>query len=150
MPLEKNADMLIADHVRKDAPAGSYSWKFIEDSVKHGIAQLKDRYAIGPDPTKPRPVASAGPTRGGRTEFTAEDDAMLVKWVLSHNQHRTGNIIYQQLEKEVSQPAHANLVSLSAMFMLLTVQRIQGTHGSRGKIDGERNCSITLRHSSYT
>lgn len=102
VPLEKNADILIADHARKDAPPGSYSWKLIEDSVKHGVAQLKDRYAIGPDPVKPRPVASGGPSRSGRTEFTAEDDASLVRWVLSYNKHRTGNIIYQQLEQEVS------------------------------------------------
>jgi hypothetical protein len=104
VPLEKQADMRIADHARKDAPAGSYSWKFIDDSLKHGIAQIKDRYAIGPDPhqARPRPVASAGPTRSGRVDFTPEDDAVLVKWVLSHNQHRTGNIIYQELENEVS------------------------------------------------
>lgn len=94
--------MLIADHLRKDVPRGAYSWKFIEDSVKEGIAQLKDRYAIGLDSTQARPVASGYPVRPGRTEYTREDDAILAKWVLTREEKRGGNNLYQGLEKIVS------------------------------------------------
>ncbi|KAI9151792.1 Telomeric repeat-binding factor 2-interacting protein [Paramyrothecium foliicola] len=99
VPLEKNAEMLIADCGRpKNAPVGSYSWKFIEDSVKNGIAQLHDRYRIGPDPDLPRPAASGGVTKTTRTAFTSADDAAIVQWVLSHPVDRTGNKIFQEFE----------------------------------------------------
>jgi hypothetical protein len=101
VPLEKHADMLIADDARKDAPPGSYSWKFIQDSAKNGIIQLKDRYEIGRNPKNPRPVASGGVTRSSRVEYTAADDAALVRWVLSHTHNRTGNVIYQEFEQQV-------------------------------------------------
>lgn len=100
--LEKHADMLIADDARKDSPPGSYSWKFIQDSVKNGVVQLKDRYAIGRNIKEPRPVASGGLTRSGRVEFTSADDADLIRYVLSHANNRTGNAIYQEYEIIVS------------------------------------------------
>jgi hypothetical protein len=91
--------MLIADCARpKVAPAGSYSWKFIEESVKNGIVQLKDRYLIGRDPDLPRPAASGGLTKSTRTPFTTADDAAIAKWVLSHSVDRTGNKIFQEFE----------------------------------------------------
>lgn len=93
--------MLIADDARKDVPPGSHSWKFIQDSAKNGIIQLKDRYEIGRSPRDPRPIASGGLTRSGRVGFSAEDDAVLVRYVLSHTHNRTGNIIYQEFEQQV-------------------------------------------------
>lgn len=102
VPLEKDAYMCIADHARKDAPAGSYSWKFINDSLEHGIMQIKDKYRIGPDPDLPRPVGVGGKTKSGRTPFTSAEDAALARWVLSHKVDRTGNKIYQEFEQMVS------------------------------------------------
>ncbi|KAI1064801.1 hypothetical protein LB507_000821 [Fusarium sp. FIESC RH6] len=98
VPLEKHADMLIADHARakKDAPLGSYSWQFIEDSVKNGIIQLKDRYLIGPPPNAPRPVGSGQPTKSTRTPFTREDDARIARWVLEHPTDQKGNEIWKE------------------------------------------------------
>ncbi|CAH0056410.1 unnamed protein product [Clonostachys solani] len=83
VPLERQADMLIADDARKDSPPGSYSWKFIEDSVDKGMVQIKDKYLIGPDPDLPRPAASGSLARGKRVPFTPADDAVFVKWVLA-------------------------------------------------------------------
>lgn len=102
VPLEKQADMLIADHKRKDVPAGSYSWKFIEDSVKNGIIQIKDRYRIGPDPDLPRPAGANHGAKTTRTPFTKDDDANLAKWVLSQGSQHQGNAIYQKYEEIVS------------------------------------------------
>lgn len=102
MPLEKNADMLIADHIRKDVPSGSYSWKYITDSVENGFAQLEDRYLIGPDPSISRPAGTSAPTKTTRTPFTDADDAALAKWVLSQDADYTGgNKLYMALEKAV-------------------------------------------------
>ncbi|KAH7013436.1 TRF2-interacting telomeric protein/Rap1 C terminal domain-containing protein [Ilyonectria destructans] len=99
VPLEKNADILIADHARKDVPAGSYSWKFITESVENGIIQIKDRYRIGRDPDLPRPAGGGvRGTKSTRTPFTIDDDAGLAKWVLAHTVDRTGNKIFQEFE----------------------------------------------------
>ncbi|KAF5025583.1 hypothetical protein F66182_2327 [Fusarium sp. NRRL 66182] len=98
-PLEKQADMLIADHARKDVPPGSYSWKFIDDSVKNGIVQIKDRYLIGRHPDIPRPVGSNLPKKSTRTPYTREDDARLAKWALAHADEVKGNKIWQNYER---------------------------------------------------
>ncbi|KAK2932964.1 hypothetical protein FoTM2_007424 [Fusarium oxysporum f. sp. vasinfectum] len=98
--LEKHADMLIADHLRKkDAPPGSYSWKFIEDSVKNGYIQIKDKYLIGRHPDEPRPVGSNQAKKSTRTKFTAEDDAKLTRWALNHPDEQKGNQIWYEYER---------------------------------------------------
>ncbi len=40
--------MIIADHVRKDCPPGSISWKYIERSVKNGRLEDIEEYRAGP------------------------------------------------------------------------------------------------------
>lgn len=102
VPLEKNADFRIADRARKDAPAGSFSWQLIEDSVKNGAMQVEDKYRIGPDPDVPRRIAAGGVTKVGRTPFTHADDAALAKWVLSRQGSYSGNKIYMEFEPIVS------------------------------------------------
>ena len=99
MPLEKNADMLIADHARKDVPPGSYSWKFIADSISKGMAQRQDKYAIGRPATEPRPAASGGLTKGTRAPFTQAEDAVLTKYILERmrlGESTSGNAIYME------------------------------------------------------
>jgi hypothetical protein len=106
VPLEKDATYMIADHVRKDAPTGSYSWKFITESVRNGILQLPDRYRIGWTPDMQRPAGSSRPTKRTRTDFTAEDDAALAAHVLSFAADRTGNKLYQEFEAMVLETIH--------------------------------------------
>jgi hypothetical protein len=130
--LEKSAKFLIADHARKDAPPGSYSWKFITDSVEHGALQVEDRYRIGPDPNQPRPVGSGGGSkRAGRVPFTHADEAALAKWVLSRPElSRKGNELYMQWEK---------LVCVSKTTVLINADvscRIPGIRGNRGGTAG--------------
>ncbi|OAA63831.1 Homeodomain-related protein [Cordyceps fumosorosea ARSEF 2679] len=99
VPLEKDADYLIADHARKDAPSGAISWKFITESVENGVAQLLDRYRIGHAPAGPREIASNRPIKGGRAPFTAADDAALASFLLAQgNRNLTGNEIYKLFE----------------------------------------------------
>ncbi|KAJ9132148.1 Telomeric repeat-binding factor 2-interacting protein 1 [Pleurostoma richardsiae] len=101
VPLEKQADMLIADHVRKDVPAGSYSWRFITNSVSKGQLEDKEPHQIGHLAASARPVGSSAPSKGTRNPFTSHDDALLTKWVLEHERKGAmakGNTIYQDLE----------------------------------------------------
>lgn len=93
--------MLIADHARKDAPLGSYTWKYIIDSVKAGVVQVEDKYLNGPPPNQPRSVLTGSRARRTRTPFTERDDAILAKHVLQQGIYTAGNKMYQDLEAEV-------------------------------------------------
>ena len=105
MKIDKQADYIIADHVRRDCPAGSVSWKWIEQCVKQGQVLEIDEFLAGPAPKTIREVASGRPTRGGRTPFTAEDDRLLMEWVTRAERQGAsikGNEIYKQLELKVN------------------------------------------------
>ena len=102
--LEKQADIVIADHARKDCPTGSISWKYIEQSAKKGALEDIEDYRAGPVTHTIREVGSSQPTRGGRTPFTAEDDRILMEWVVKAERNGAsvkGNEIYKQLEAKV-------------------------------------------------
>lgn len=98
--------MLIADHLVRPqaAPAGSYSWLWIENSVKNGFLEDKEGYLVGRPAGTSRPVGSAEPTKSTRTPFTAEDDLILTKWVLAaekRGESTKGNVLYEKLAKQV-------------------------------------------------
>lgn len=104
--LEKLADVIIADHARKDAPANSVSWKYIVESVKNG--QLADitAYRIG-GPAGPArsTVGTSAPVKQTRTRFTDEEDRLLVEWVREQPYSR-GNVCYQEFAKRVRSTRH--------------------------------------------
>ena len=79
--LEAQADYIIADHARSDAPSGSLSYRFIEQAVKYGEIPPTSEHQAAPPRGTPRAVASFAPGRTYRTAFTAEDDAALYAWV---------------------------------------------------------------------
>ncbi|EHK48238.1 hypothetical protein TRIATDRAFT_81783 [Trichoderma atroviride IMI 206040] len=95
---EKDADMLIADHARKDVPLGSYSWKYITESVKAGFVQVEDKYLNGPPPGQPRPILAGSRAKKTRTPFSEQDDAILAKHVLQKAIDTAGNKMYMELE----------------------------------------------------
>ena len=105
-PLEQNASILIADHLRRDAPAGSYSYTWIEASIKNSRLEDKEPHRAGPTEGYSRPVASQRPAKtGSRNPYTAEDDRALYEWVKGEEEQgglAKGNEIYKQLEKIVS------------------------------------------------
>lgn len=100
-PFDARADILIADHARKNSPPNSFSWRLITESDKAGRFVDKEPHRIGPPSTAPRSVASGAPTRSFRTPYTAADDALLVAWVSGYEK-KSGNKIYQELESVVS------------------------------------------------
>ncbi|KAH8896026.1 hypothetical protein GQ53DRAFT_36827 [Thozetella sp. PMI_491] len=103
VPLEKQADILVADHARKDVPAGDFvSWLFITESVKHGrLEDLEDR-RIHRSSRGPGPAAS-GTAKGTRVPFSSEDDKLLRLWVArpaSKEAGTSGNIIFKDLAEK--------------------------------------------------
>lgn len=108
MRLEKDADMLITDHIKKGGvhpPPGAYSWKWVEFSVRNNALQDKEDYLIRAPGPSSRPVGSAEPRKLGRTKFTPNDDLHLVKWVQAQaaaNRPTSGNVIFQEFARKVS------------------------------------------------
>ncbi|KAF2098233.1 hypothetical protein NA57DRAFT_77025 [Rhizodiscina lignyota] len=102
--LEKHADILIADHAKFfDAPPGSISYKFIDESIRQGtLADVEaDEFRVGPAKGSSRPAGSARPAKTGRTPFTAEDDRVLWNWIKDYERKGgslLGNEIYKQLD----------------------------------------------------
>ncbi|PMD31138.1 hypothetical protein L207DRAFT_573195 [Hyaloscypha variabilis F] len=99
--LEKQADLIIADHARKDIPPGSISWKFIEQSVAKGVLEDIEDHRAGPPVGTIREVGSVQPAKKGRTPFTAEDDRILMEWCIKAERKGLslkGNDLYKQLE----------------------------------------------------
>ncbi|TKX21287.1 putative TRF2-interacting telomeric protein [Elsinoe australis] len=104
--IEQQADYTIADHLRKDAPYGSLSYKFIEDAVRSGEIPTEDKYRNGTSTSGPSPRAVGGlsqPVKGTRTPFSAEDDQVLYQWVADYGSRGgsvRGNEIYKELERK--------------------------------------------------
>ncbi|KAI0120637.1 TRF2-interacting telomeric protein/Rap1 C terminal domain-containing protein [Xylariales sp. AK1849] len=100
--LEKKADYLIADHARRDVPAGSYSWRWIEESVRDGRLLDHNDYVINRSASENRPVGSVQ-QKSTRSAFTAADDMLLRKFVTRHEAAgvaTSGNVIYRHLEEK--------------------------------------------------
>ncbi|KUI73236.1 Telomeric repeat-binding factor 2-interacting protein 1 [Cytospora mali] len=104
VPLEKHADMLIADNVKRAGappPPGAYTWKWIDYSIRNRFLQPTEDYLI--TPAAPRAVGSSAPAKGTRTPFTNHDDLVLTKFVLSKErtgEGTAGNEIYRELERK--------------------------------------------------
>ncbi|TGO53044.1 hypothetical protein BOTNAR_0306g00070 [Botryotinia narcissicola] len=99
--IEKNAEIIIADGARKDAPPGSISWKFIEESAKAGKLVEMEEYRCGAS-ERASERAYAQPAKSTRTPFTAEDDRILTQWVLEGERLKRfikGNELYIELAK---------------------------------------------------
>lgn len=104
MKLEKQADYIIADHMRHDAPSGSLSYTFIEAAIAQGHVPNEGDHLAGLAKNTPRPVGSAAPGKSTRTPFSAEDDRQLYEWVKSAELAGVsikGNELYKQLEAKV-------------------------------------------------
>lgn len=106
--------MVIADDARpKHAPPNSYSWKYIEQSVKNGKLEDKEKHLINStstsngSPASRTPGHKAGgsrPTTTTRTDYTKADDDFLLEWVAKAKKQGMavgGNLIYKQLENVV-------------------------------------------------
>ena len=127
--MENQADLKIVDHAKQRALPGtsvtlhtllpdcfgidldlisslnSYSYTYIEKSIRNGVLEDIADHAVGPPAGTIRKVGSAThPTKGTRTPFTREDDKILWQWVQESKQKgggTDGNEIYKQLEAMV-------------------------------------------------
>lgn len=99
--LENQADFVIADHARKDAPGGSYSYTLIEAAIRDGEMPNPGDHAAGRPAGEVRSAGSGVPGKKTRNPFTAEQDRILWQWVQpfeSKGGSVAGNEIYKKLE----------------------------------------------------
>lgn len=122
--LEKQANILIWDHMKKNVPPGSYvfsvagissqglstplhsySYKYIESSVRAGKLEDLDHHRIGAPAGTIRPVGSiVTAPKGRRIPFTDADDQLLYNWVkplANQGLETKGNKVYQDIEATV-------------------------------------------------
>ena len=87
----------------------SYSWQYIERSVRNGVLENLEDHRVGEPRGTVRTVGSVTiPTKGTRTPFTAEDDRVLFEWVAKSEARGgavLGNKIYEQLAAQVDMDA---------------------------------------------
>lgn len=102
VPLEKQADWLIADHFRKDCAPGTTSYEFIDKSLAKGAMLDPADFPAGPRVGTARDVGSmARPAKGTRAAYTPDEDLQLYKWVRAAQAKGvavSGNELYKQLE----------------------------------------------------
>ncbi|EME49692.1 hypothetical protein DOTSEDRAFT_143910, partial [Dothistroma septosporum NZE10] len=99
---ESESDYVIADHFRRDAPGGSYSYTFIDSAIKHGRLPDPMDHTTGAPLRGDRQVGSVIPGKYTRTPFTVQDDRDLWEFVEEAKQDGAsvkGNELYKQLEK---------------------------------------------------
>lgn len=102
--LEAQADYLIADHMRHDAPAASFSYKLIEEAIKQGeLPEDKEPFLAHRRKSANTGTTSAVATsskKSTRTLFTDDDDKLLYKLVHRANDQGLaihGNSLYKAL-----------------------------------------------------
>jgi len=140
VPLEKHADVLVADHLRRDAPQGSVSYEYIDACLKNGELVDEEKYPAGRPQRVARPVGSSEPAKTTRTPFTAEDDRILTQWVLEaerKNGSIRGNKIYEELAANVGAVPHS-----VAEPWLIELRRTLDTRSSLGETAGSNSFRI--------
>ncbi|KAJ5287453.1 hypothetical protein N7478_003139 [Penicillium angulare] len=104
--LEKYADVKLVDHLRKKQLADTYSYKYVEKSVRNGKLEDLEDYRAGP--SAQRPVGASNiPTKKTRSDYTLIDDQTLFDWLHPYEQEENapinGNNIYKNLAERFPQ-----------------------------------------------
>ncbi|KAF7117910.1 hypothetical protein CNMCM5793_007241 [Aspergillus hiratsukae] len=100
---EKDADIKLVDHTRKNLPSDTYSFKFVEDSVRRGKLADLETYRAGPSAQRPVGATHIA-TRAHRIPYSLQDDQLLWDWVQPYEKDPrasiSGNLIYKQLAEK--------------------------------------------------
>ncbi|KKK15839.1 hypothetical protein ARAM_004543 [Aspergillus rambellii] len=101
--LEKDAEIQLVDHARKNLPANTFSYQFVETSVRNGKLENLEAYRAGPSAA--RPVGATHiPSRGHRLPYTMQEDQILWDWMQPYENDKSapisGNKIYQDLAEK--------------------------------------------------
>ncbi|CAG8253084.1 unnamed protein product [Penicillium salamii] len=100
--MEKDADVKLVDHKRKNLPKDTFSYQYVERSIAN--CQLEDLEAHRSGPSAPRPMGATNiPTKGKRSVYTLGDDQIVFDWIYhfakSPGAPVQGNKFYQDLSE---------------------------------------------------
>ena len=103
VPLEKQANVLLVDHARKNQAPGTTSYRYVEMSIRKGELEDIEDHRVGAVSRSTRPVGSiVTASKGTRVAYTEADDQFLwnmVKPYMKRGGTWKGNAIYQQIEE---------------------------------------------------
>ncbi|KAJ5129555.1 uncharacterized protein N7515_005594 [Penicillium bovifimosum] len=98
--MERDADVKLVDHRRKDLPRDTFSYQYVERSINNGRLEDLEAYRVGPSGQRPMGATNIA-TKSTRSFFTLEEDQILHDWVAHFQQEPNapvqGNTIYREL-----------------------------------------------------
>jgi hypothetical protein len=90
---------------RKLTTLTSYSYQYVELSIRYGRLESLEAYRVGPSKEVTHPVGAHGiPSRRHRRHFTVADDKILWDWMQPYEERGdpiAGNVCYQLLAGKV-------------------------------------------------
>lgn len=100
--MDKDADIRLVDHTKKGNASGTYSFQYVEKSIRNGKLENLQDYAIGMTTKASKQGSSlAAGIRSSKIPFTNDDDQLLWDWVKPFEEKGgawKGNDIYKQIE----------------------------------------------------
>ncbi|KAJ5727285.1 hypothetical protein N7493_005105 [Penicillium malachiteum] len=104
--LEKYANIKLVDHTKKNLPSDTYSYQYVERSVRNGKLENLEDHRAGPSAQRPM-GASHIPQKRTRSEFTLQDDQLLFDYLhpyeLVEDAPVNGNNLYKALGEKYPQ-----------------------------------------------
>lgn len=102
--LDKQADVRLVDHAKKNNAPGTHSYRYVERSIRKGRLENLSDHAVGVPRRVGRPVGSTttAPRLGTRMPYTPEEDQFLWNWMKpfeARGGQWKGNEIYKQIEQ---------------------------------------------------
>ncbi|KAL2002814.1 hypothetical protein VTN02DRAFT_5857 [Thermoascus thermophilus] len=101
---DHQADIKLVDHLRRGLAPDTYSYQWVEESIKNGRLENLELYRAGRSAGTTRPVGASGvPTRRSKVPYTLEDDQILWDWLQPYEKQGAavmGNKIYEMLEEK--------------------------------------------------
>ncbi|KAK5226966.1 hypothetical protein LTR72_002956 [Exophiala xenobiotica] len=102
--LDKQADIKLVDHARKNQAPGTHSYRYVELSIRNSKLEDLAAHAVGASTRVSRPVGSTVTApRSGRVPYTEADDQFLWNWMKPFEERGgayKGNEVYKQIEQE--------------------------------------------------
>ncbi|POS86253.1 hypothetical protein EPUL_000905 [Erysiphe pulchra] len=103
--IDKEADIIITDHMHGCPKENSINWTFIRDSVQNSRLEDIDKYRAERKANTHRNLEYKRPRGNTRVSFSSNDDKILWEWCTNqenlskYSKGLKGNAIFQQLEK---------------------------------------------------
>ncbi|KAN0068350.1 TRF2-interacting telomeric protein/Rap1 - C terminal domain containing protein [Elaphomyces granulatus] len=101
------ADIKLVDHTKRDLPPDTYSYQYVERSIRNNKLESLEAHRAGESSKVARPVGAHTSTRKHRTAFSLEDDKILWDWMQTYEENGVaigGNLPYQSLAEK--HPSH--------------------------------------------